>query len=99
MNYYAVILGTIWICVAFLNMKNLVLGILAILLTTSGAFAQILAPNANKPPTKPEDTEVYEPVPKVVQTRKPFDTPPSDAVILFDGKNLDQWESAKDKSA
>jgi len=80
-------------------MKNLVLGTLAILLTANGAFAQIFAPNANKPPTKPEDTEVYEPVPKVVQTKKPFDTPPSDAVILFDGKNLDQWESAKDKSA
>lgn len=72
---------------------------MALLLTTSGAFAQIMSPTGNKPPTKPEDTEVYEPVPKVVQASKPFDTPPSDAIILFDGKNLDEWESSRDKSA
>jgi hypothetical protein len=79
-------------------MKTSVLSTLALLLTTSGAFAQILSPTGNKPPTKPEDTEVYEPVPKVVQADKPFDTPPSDAVILFDGKNLDEWVSSRDKS-
>ena len=79
-------------------MKTLVLSMLAIVFTTSGAFAQILSPTGNKPPTKPEDTEVYEPVPKVVHADKAFDTPPSDAVILFDGKNLDEWISAKDKS-
>jgi len=71
----------------------------ALLLSTSCVFAQILAPNAGKPPTKPEETEVYEPVPKKVTADKAFDTPPSDAVILFDGQNLDQWESARDKSA
>src|SRR5215204_5798952 len=80
-------------------MKTLVTSTLAIFLTSSGVFAQILSPTGNKPPTKPEDTEVYEPVPKVIQASKPFDTPPSDAVILFDGKNLDQWESSRDKSA
>jgi len=44
----------------------------------------------------PKLTEVYSPVPKVVT---PGNTPadaPSDAVILFDGKNLDQWRSVKD---
>jgi hypothetical protein len=47
---------------------------------------------------KPEDTEVWEPVPKVV-TPGPAATsgPPSDAIILFDGQNLDQWVSVKDK--
>jgi len=71
---------------------------MAVLLSISSAFAQIISPTGNKPPTKPEDTEVYEPVPKVVKAGKTFDAPPSDAIILFDGKNLDQWESSKDKS-
>lgn len=71
----------------------------ALLLSASCAFAQILAPNAGKPPTKPEETEVYEPMPKTVEPGKTVDAPPADALILFDGKNLDQWESARDKSA
>jgi hypothetical protein len=79
-------------------MKIIWLCTMALLFITNEAFAQILSPTGNKPPVKPEDTEVYEPVPKAVQTTKIFDTPPSDAVILFDGKNLDQWESSKDKS-
>lgn len=79
-------------------MKNKKLYTIALLLTTSSAFAQILSPTGNKPPTKPEDTEVYEPVPKTVQPGKTIDAPPSDAIILFDGKNLDEWVSSRDKS-
>jgi len=40
---------------------------------------------------KPEDTEVWEPVPHGVET--PVGTAPSDAVVLFDGKDLSAWES------
>lgn len=80
-------------------MKKVLLSAIVILLINGHTFAQILAPNGNKPPTKPEDTEVYEPVPNVVKPAKSFDLPPSDAIILFDGKNLDEWESARDKSA
>lgn len=49
---------------------------------------------AQKP--KPEDTEVWEPVPPKVTPGDKCGAPPSDAIILFDGKNLDQWVSAKD---
>jgi hypothetical protein len=45
---------------------------------------------------KHEDTELYTPVPPVVTPGKSSDDPPSDAIILFDGKNLDKWVSTKD---
>ena len=47
---------------------------------------------------KPEETEVWEPVPKVVVPGKTSGEAPSDALILFDGKNLDQWVSADDRN-
>ena len=51
---------------------------------------------ADKP--KPEETEVWEPVPKVVTPAPAPGGAPDDAIVLFDGKNLDQWVSVKDKS-
>ena len=56
------------------------------------------APAPPQPQGKPEDTEVYEPVPKVVTPGPTAGAPPSDAIVLFDGTNLDQWVSTKDKS-
>lgn len=47
---------------------------------------------------KPEDTEVWAPVPKVVTPGKTNADPPSDAIVLFDGRNLDAWVSARDGS-
>jgi hypothetical protein len=39
----------------------------------------------------PKDTEVWEPEPKVVKPGQNLSAPPSDAIILFDGKNLENW--------
>ena len=48
---------------------------------------------------KPEDTEFYTPVPKVVTPAPTIGQPPSDAIVLFDGKNLDQWVATKDTNS
>jgi alpha-3'-ketoglucosidase len=48
--------------------------------------------------TDPKATEQWEPVPKVVTPGHQDSAPPSDAVVLFDGRDLAQWESAKDHS-
>ena len=46
---------------------------------------------------RPEDTEFYTPVPKVV-TPGANGAAPSDAVVLFNGSGLDEWVSTKDKA-
>ncbi|MFZ1928673.1 MAG: DUF1080 domain-containing protein, partial [Candidatus Sulfotelmatobacter sp.] len=50
------------------------------------------------PAARPEDTEVWQPVPAIVTPGTTDAAPPSDAIVLFDGKNLDQWVSTQDKS-
>lgn len=47
---------------------------------------------------KHEDTEFYTPVPPVVTPGTTNTAAPSDAIILFDGKNLDQWVNTDTKA-
>ncbi|MGB3775562.1 MAG: DUF1080 domain-containing protein [Leeuwenhoekiella sp.] len=56
-------------------------------------------PEVSPMPMKPEMTEIWEPeVPTVTPGKEPGDAP-SDAIVLFDGKNLDQWSGQKDATA
>jgi hypothetical protein len=47
---------------------------------------------------KPEDTEVYEPVPKVVVASPNLAPPPADALVLFNGKDLSEWVMTEDRN-
>lgn len=49
-------------------------------------------------PTKPEETEVWEPIPQQINPVGNQGVP-SDAIILFNGSNLDQWISSVDSTA
>jgi hypothetical protein len=53
---------------------------------------------AAAPKPKPEETEIWEPVPAVVTPGATLGQPPSDAIILFDGTNEAQWVSIRDHS-
>ncbi|PRY90478.1 3-keto-disaccharide hydrolase [Mongoliibacter ruber] len=47
----------------------------------------------------PEATEFWEPVVRQVTPGDQNTMPPSDAIVIFDGKNLDNFVSAKDESS
>jgi hypothetical protein len=60
----------------------------------------VTAPQAAPAPSsaKPQDTEVWEPVPKVLTPGTTCMGPSSDAIVLFDGRSEDEWVSAQDRS-
>ncbi|MET3879369.1 MULTISPECIES: 3-keto-disaccharide hydrolase [Chitinophaga] len=63
------------------------------LLLSACTLLTVAATAQNKEQMKPEATEVWEPVPKVITPGTETLTAPSDAIVLFNGKNLDNWES------
>jgi Domain of Unknown Function (DUF1080). len=63
-------------------------------MTISILFSTLLFAQA-----KPADTEFYSPVPPVVSPAKAVGNPPADAIILFNGKNMDQWVLLKDSTS
>ncbi|MDT0553589.1 3-keto-disaccharide hydrolase [Urechidicola vernalis] len=74
-------------------MKNKILVGLVVFFIINNAIAQV----GEKEPTKPEETELWEPKVPVVKTNG-IGAPPSDAIVLFDGENLNAWQHIEDKS-
>ena len=77
----------------FTIMKITLPGTLA--LATLVSFAALAAAQQAAKP-KPEETEIWTPVPAIVTPGATNLAPPSDAIVLFDGSNEDQWVSAQD---
>jgi hypothetical protein len=76
---------------------------LRLVLCALPAFASIPVTVAAQDPgarPRPEDTEVWQPVPPVVSPPPllPAFDPPSGAIVLVDGTNLDEWVNARDRS-
>src|SRR5580698_1808114 len=68
------------------------------LFSICGLLMTLFLPAGVSAQAKPQDTEVWEPEPKVVIPGSADSAPPSDAIVLFDGNNLDQWVNTADKS-
>ena len=58
----------------------------------------VAATSAQGTRPRPEDTEVYKPVPAIVTPGRVDSDAPSDAVVLFNGRDLNEWVSVKDRS-
>lgn len=69
--------------------KRLTVWLLALPVLAAAVLAQ----------TKPEETEVWAPVPPAVTAGAVPGAAPSDAIVLFGGTSLEPWASADDPSA
>jgi Domain of Unknown Function (DUF1080) len=67
------------------------------LTAASGTYSEV-APSQGAAAAKPEDTEQWEPVPLKVSPGVNGGSAPSDAIVLFDGRNLDEWVMTNDRS-
>lgn len=72
--------------------KRTIIGFFSMFLFLS-SITQVVA----QEPTKPEETEIWEPKPKVVTVDAETKIP-SDAKVLFDGTNFDEWISSVDST-
>jgi len=64
-------------------------------ISTCFFLGSVITANAQET-MKHEDTEIYSPVPDVVTPGKTCGQAPSDAIILFNGENLNKWVLTSD---
>jgi hypothetical protein len=57
-----------------------------------------LTPLCGAHPQDPVTLQQWEPVPPKVLPGADFSAAPSDAIVLFDGRNLDEWVMTNDRS-
>ncbi len=84
-----------------MNVKTVFLGLIAGALSIPMGAQDTQKPSppeVSPMPMKPQMTEIWEPEVEVVTPGKKLGDAPSDAIILFDGSNLDQWVSKNDNS-
>ena len=81
------------------NSRKFILLLFSFLILAGFVSAQTAAEKTAKQYTdsikaiKAKQTELYSPVPPIITPGKTDAEPPSDAIILFDGKNLDLWRA------
>jgi hypothetical protein len=82
--------------------KTIKNALLVTVFSVTASFAQHAfvntPPEVSPMPMKPEMTEIWNPEVKVITPAKKIGDAPSDAIVLFDGKNLNQWVNKKDNS-
>ncbi|GAB3938289.1 3-keto-disaccharide hydrolase [Mucilaginibacter myungsuensis] len=69
----------------------------ALLCASATAFGQANIREANQTSANPDNAEKFEPIPAVVTPAKTLGAAPSDAIVLFDGKNLNEWLAGNGK--
>ncbi len=73
------------------------LAVAALASLSASLLAQQPAQQPSEQKMKPEETEIWQPVPPVVTPAAANGAAPSDAIALFDGKNLDEWVNVSDQ--